>query len=855
MKSNSKRDVLKELFSSPEEKLMRKVNDLLDKARSQVRQDPLAARRELESALKLLRPLSAANANRNSLMGEILSEQAQVDLLEDKTDSAVELLLQSRSLGTKFPQHLNDFLAIQLALALNTESIAIEIYLQSITPWSGKSKPQDLRPVYEILERACSISVDMDSKSRATRLELCAKLIEIDSAIDYPYYYRGILAFFDRLYPEALKEFEKARKRLRNSSDTERLYSSQELEYHISFSEASGLRANGDLQKAAAGFIKCFQQNPERFDPHLQAGVSLVDICEAEEDFSPPKIMQKRLEFAVTALVKACDLDAASDQALHYLGRAYYLQHDAERAVERFEAAIQLHPDAKYYIDLARALWRAGRLDDAKVAARNALKQDPNYLKAHHFLAGRAQGENDFIKARHEYEEIIKISPSPDLNALYGLANCLYQSKDYPGAIAQLCSIPELSEEARFLLARCFSLNNDFVNAEKQLQQLIFSSPENGEYYYYLGCALAHQLRYDEALNAFTKAEEYGAKQNVALPRAVLFERMERIEDAELEYQKALNGENSETAALRLAELYTRFERVEDAIKTLNSAKRTPTVLTTLGLLLEENGNCKEVDEVFLEALAADPENGAIACKYGILLSGRADIIGAISYLELALSKGHDTRELHYHLGLSQLVNGDADSSLAHLIHLSDEPGLDQFIQDNHLNAAMKAIDESRYHVAISHWQQAMRLGADATILRTEIGKAWLALAIELEQADQNWKESIANSVKCNPGDPQTIYASVMADIISGKVQECSERLEANSGRLTQPLKHMSDYLIAIASIETGDYSLAERKLNMFDEQSKDAEVKIDTIMPRACLLAKKENWDAAADLLLSQVR
>jgi tetratricopeptide (TPR) repeat protein len=127
----------------------------------------------------------------------------------------------------------------------------------------------------------------------------------------------------------------------------------------------------GRLDEAEA----CYRQVLADFPDHDQALLMLGLIVFDKSDGGP------EAEELFTHLLA---LNPAHGVALHYLGRIRQNAGDDRSAVDFFHRAIAVKPDlAPIYNDLAVALNRLGRRDEAVAQLDRALELDPNYAVAH----------------------------------------------------------------------------------------------------------------------------------------------------------------------------------------------------------------------------------------------------------------------------------------------------------------------------------------------------------------------------------------------------------------------------------------------------------------------------------------
>jgi serine/threonine-protein kinase len=127
------------------------------------------------------------------------------------------------------------------------------------------------------------------------------------------------------------------------------------------------LQRKGDFSAAVAAYREAIRLRPEDSQAHSNLGGAFLGL--------------KKYDEAIAACEKAIALRPDNADAHHNLGSALFSQGRYERAAAAFRAALALRPRAETYSQLARALDRLGRLDEARKANEEALKLDPSRAK------------------------------------------------------------------------------------------------------------------------------------------------------------------------------------------------------------------------------------------------------------------------------------------------------------------------------------------------------------------------------------------------------------------------------------------------------------------------------------------
>ena len=156
-------------------------------------------------------------------------------------------------------------------------------------------------------------------------------------------------------------------------------------------------------------------------------------------------------------------------------GRALILL-GKEEGLEELRKAVHLDGSATNQILLGKALFSLGKVDEAALAFRAAVKQEPESAEAHTFLGMALRGQSEFDEAKTHLEKAIDLD-SRDGRAYFEL-----------GLIA---GIQSKAEEAEDALAKAVKL-----------------SPNESQFWYAYGEVYRSTDRLDEAISAYRKAVE-----------------------------------------------------------------------------------------------------------------------------------------------------------------------------------------------------------------------------------------------------------------------------------------------------------------------------------------------------------
>lgn len=248
-----------------------------------------------------------------------------------------------------------------------------------------------------------------------------------------------------------------------------------------------------------------------------------------------------RLEEAIAAARRAVALDGRFVDALNNLGIAYKESGKNEEAIAAYRKAASIDPNCfDTYYNLGLALGAAGnraeeeqaylravalkpnsapallglgaarqdldRLEEAREAYRLALQYDPQLFKAWRNLGATLQKEKRFDEALEAYKKYIG---EPDADLLNNMAACLLERKRWVEAERQirnlLASFPSHAggwTNLGFVLNRLGRLDE----AESALRRSIELNGQVADAHSNLGNVLIQTCRYAEALESYRKA-------------------------------------------------------------------------------------------------------------------------------------------------------------------------------------------------------------------------------------------------------------------------------------------------------------------------------------------------------------
>ena len=334
-------------------------------------------------------------------------------------------------------------------------------------------------------------------------------------------------------------------------------------------------------------------------------------------------------------------------------------------------------------------------------------------------------------------------------------------------------------------LAILYCKRGMFKEAEEKLRRALkrvtknYTTPKDGEAYYYLGVALKAQGRYDEAYEAFYKATWYHAW------HAAAYYSLAEIDCIRGDFLKALEHLNLSLST-----------------NTFNTK-----ALNLKTVVLRKLGRFDEAEKCALKVLAMDPldfwagnELYIIKCEMG-LKAEASDELNALrikmrdnvqSYLELATDyyncgfqdeaigvldlnkKGaSDHLMIYYYLGYFWEKKGEKDKALEYYRLGGKMPTSYCFpFRVESLNVLNNVIEKNpedarahyylgnllyyfnRYEEAIRKWETSRALDDTFSIVHRNLGLAYARVKNDVSKAIVSLEKAIA----CNPKDPRLYY-------------------------------------------------------------------------------------------------
>jgi tetratricopeptide (TPR) repeat protein len=170
---------------------------------------------------------------------------------------------------------------------------------------------------------------------------------------------------------------------------------------------------------------------------------------------------------------KMLEINSDDAEAHQMKGRALILL-GKEEGLEELRKAVHLDGSAGNQIVLGKALFDLGKVDEAALAFREAVKLEPESAEAHAYLGMALRGQAEYDEARTHLEKAIDLDPT--------------------------------NGRAYFELGVIAGIQNKAEEAETALAKAVKLSPNESKFWYAYGEVFRSTDRTDEAISAYRKA-------------------------------------------------------------------------------------------------------------------------------------------------------------------------------------------------------------------------------------------------------------------------------------------------------------------------------------------------------------
>jgi len=264
-------------------------------------------------------------------------------------------------------------------------------------------------------------------------------------------------------------------------------------------------------------------------------------------------------------------------------------------------------------------------------------------------------------------------------------------------------------------------------NSESLCRHAITITENNPVLYDNLGCALAIDGRFDEAIDQFDKALAlWPDKAELHDNLGSVFARQGHSDEAISQFQKAINDDSNFVSAYdNLGDAMNKKGRLDEAViqfqKALSLNPDDGGTHNKLGNLLDRLGRFDEAIAQYQQAIKLDPSFADAYNNLGVTLGHKGLLDKAVQELQEALKLDPGSEDIRYNLGNALVRTGQLDEAAAQFqAALKLKP--DDPATHNNLGTVLyrtKHLDE-----AIAQFQQALKLKPDFTEARQNLDTA-----------------------------------------------------------------------------------------------------------------------------------
>src|SRR5271168_716996 len=356
------------------------------------------------------------------------------------------------------------------------------------------------------------------------------------------------------------------------------------------------------------------------------------------------------------------------------LAHAHLANGEPALAEETMRRAVDANPtDAGARLDLAQLLIQLGKPEQAKPVVDELVKQQPNNIDALVAQFKIAAANKDLVSAKSAADAIVATNPKLGIGYYYqgAIAEMEKRMDDAMRLYSRALEVQPGATEPLQNLVRVLVSQNKVPEALKRLDAFAVQFPQSSFAPNLEGEVLLSQKRNADAAAAFTTAI---AREPKSWPAYRNLEYVELLNKDTAAASATLQGAIGKVASpepleTELAALYEHLGKADEAISVYEaSLRRNPNSDVTANNLAMLLVNYRK-DQASLDrakqlatrfSASANPD---FLDTYGWVLYKRGDATAAVSALQSAVSKTPESSVSLYHLGMAQVLAGQADAA------------------------------------------------------------------------------------------------------------------------------------------------------------------------------------------------
>jgi tetratricopeptide (TPR) repeat protein len=211
---------------------------------------------------------------------------------------------------------------------------------------------------------------------------------------------------------------------------------------------------------------------------------------------------------AIEEFQKAIRLGLDTSRVYYLLGRAYHQEGKWEQAINEYEKAIQIKPQAEIYFYGGNAYYANHLYQKAAQNFQQALLLDPKDINSLNNLGYSYLNLDQLNDALKIFTEVLIID-SNYIEALIGRGIIFYKNKEYEQAINEYKKVLEIdstNKKVNYYLGQSYYADGKYNEAIKTLEKASAEGPYFVDSLYYLGLAYQEIGETDQAIEIFQSA-------------------------------------------------------------------------------------------------------------------------------------------------------------------------------------------------------------------------------------------------------------------------------------------------------------------------------------------------------------
>jgi tetratricopeptide (TPR) repeat protein len=399
------------------------------------------------------------------------------------------------------------------------------------------------------------------------------------------------------------------------------------------FADAESLLSSGRIQEAKEKVQEELRAHPSSVDGYNLLGI----VCTQSKDYA----------CAESAFDRALKLDPASTHTRNNRGNLLVGEGKPALAEKEFREVLAIAPanrDANYNLgllllargapgkaityflrvhppdfetrfNLVRAYLRSGNTNAGLNGAAKLSAENKSNVALHFTLGTILAAERQYKPAELEFEKANALQPET-FEILYNLGEVYLRAKQYSQAelvFSRALKLKAGSAETLYLLAQVYFDESRPVDALDLLVRAHKIAPDNTDVIFLMARVSMNQNFYEDAiplLESGLKIAPQRADLHAALGESYFMSG--KTEKAIEEFQKLIQLDPSARSYVFMGLSYRHLGRFDDARKYFQDGlKRDPhnaSCLFNLGFIEEHQGNVARADELFHQALSANPD-------------------------------------------------------------------------------------------------------------------------------------------------------------------------------------------------------------------------------------------------------